>query len=332
MDIKKVAWFGVSTIILLGLIYFADISKFIDALSSADPLPLIPAFVFGFSVFFVFANTWREFLTKMGAETSLSEAFRLFMSGQFMNSVTPLGQFGGEPFMAYVINQNTDLSYEEAFSTVLSGDIINGVPTFTFLIGGGVYLALFSSLTDIVAQTLYAAVIILAVGGPIAYLLWFKTGAIEGFLVSILSKISDKLGRGDKLVSTIESRLDEVEKAFESIGENPYHLLKTALIAHLSFIFQVFCLYLILFAFGFTPDFSPLYFIIVIAGLANFAPTPGGSGAYEATMTFLLTQFLPSVSNEFAVATAIIFRLTTYWPGILVGYLALLSLENSGET
>jgi len=327
--LKKAIWFGVATAIIGGLIYFADVNKFIEALQSASGPLLIPAFATGLAVFLVFGYTWFRFLTKIDVDVSYLESLKLFLAGQFMNSITPLGQFGGEPFMAYIVRRNTDTSYEKAFSAVLSADIVNGIPMLTFVMGGAFYLMLFSSMDDIILQTVYAGIGLTVLGGLIVYLLWFKAGVIESYILRVLRFFSNLTGLGKSLVEKAEERLTRVQDAFETIGENPFHLFKTAVVAHLSFVLQVLCLYFIMLSLGQSVDFTPLYFIIAIAGLANFAPTPGGSGAYEATMAGILTFFL-NIQFPVAITVAILFRLTTYWPGLIIGYLSFLSVENGG--
>lgn len=328
--LEKIIWFGVATAIIGGLIYFADVNKFIEALQSASIPLLVPAFATGLAVFLVFGYTWYRFLTKIGVEVSYTKSLRLFLAGQFMNSITPLGQFGGEPFMAYVVRRNTDTSYEKAFSAVLSADIVNGIPMLTFVLGGAFYLMLFSSLNDVILQTVYAGVGLTVLGGLIVYLLWFKAGVIERYILRVLKFFSNLTGIGKSLVEKAEERLTKVQESFETIGEDPLHLFKTAVVAHLSFVLQVLCLYFIMLSLGQSVEFTPLYFIIAIAGLANFAPTPGGSGAYEATMAGILTFFM-NIQFPVAITVAIIFRLTTYWPGLIIGYLSFLSVENGGE-
>ncbi|MBC5792625.1 MAG: flippase-like domain-containing protein [Nanohaloarchaea archaeon] len=332
MDTKNLLWYGVATLILVAMVYVADINKVIDALSSADLKFVFLALILGFSVFIILSNTWHEFLNKTGLDISRISSFRLFMAGEFMNSITPLGQFGGEPFMAYIIKRNTDLSYEKAFSTVLSADIINGMPTLTFILGGAGFLLLFGSINNLMLQAVYAAFMIIAIGGPLVYALWFRTGTVEGIIVTVLQKISDTIGRGQNIVESVDERMDEIENAFDTIGENPRHLLETAAITHIYFLLQVGCLYLVLVSLGIDPDFTPLYFVIVISGLANFTPTPGGSGAFEATMAFLIATFVPAVTGEagIAVAAAVLYRLCTYWPGIIAGYISITGLKNGG--
>lgn len=323
---KQVLWFGVSTAIIILMIYFADIQTFASTVRQANPVLLGLAFIPGLSTFFIWSNTWHQFLTKMGAELKYMKTLRMFMAGNFMNSITPLGQFGGEPLMAYVIEKNTDLSYEEAFSSVLSSDIINAVPIFTYIIGGSTYLLFFGSLNDIVLQILYLTLAILVIGSAIAYTLWFNAGFIENKILSGLRKINSIFKLGKKRIKKVEESLNEVEESFAAIGEEPRHLLETAIVAHLAFGLQAICLYTVMHAMGVNTDIAPLYFVIPMAGLATFSPTPGGSGAYEAGMATILTVFM-GVPFATALAIGILFRLTTYWPGILIGYASLLSLE-----
>lgn len=322
---KHLLWFGVSTLIIAALVLLADLNKFFTAVSKAKTSFLAIALVTGLIPFLVWSNTWYKFLNKMGTKISYFESFRLLMAGNFMNSVTPLGQFGGEPFMAYVIRKNTDLSYEEGFSAVLSSDIINSIPIFTFILGGSIFLAVFRSINDLIAHTLTLAFLITLVGGAIAYTLWFKAGTIESVIIRNLRKLSEITGHGKSHIESLDQKLEEVQEAFRRIGESPSHLLETAVIAHAYFIFQVFTLYLVLASLGIETSLTPLYFILPIASLSNFSPTPGGSGAYEATLATILTLFM-NIDFATALAAGILFRLCTYWPGLIIGYISLVSI------
>lgn len=326
LDSSKL-WFGISTAVILVMIYLADVNRVISAIRSADTALLIPAYATGLLVFVVYSGVWHRFFKKMGLNQSFYDTTRMLMAGNFMNSITPLGQFGGEPFMAYIVNKNSEASYEKAFSSVLSADIVNSVPGFTFLLGGITYLLFIGSMDDIVVQLAYIGVASSVIVGLTVYLLWFKSGTIEKVILRILEKITKLIGRGEKVVKSAEERFERTEKAFKSVGEDPRHLFLTILIAHVTFILQTACLYFTLTAVGVTnPTFTSIYFILILSELANFSPTPGGSGTFEAAMAGLITTF---IGAEFAVGlvAAIIFRTTTYWPGILIGYFCLNSLN-----
>ena len=328
---KKALWFGVSTAIILSLVYLADVDKFVEAIRTANLTLLAPAFFFGLAVFPAWAFTWYRVFRKAGINLSYFKSLEIFMAGTFMNSITPIGQFGGEPVMAYLVSKNSEGNYEESISSVFSADVINGIPMVTFVLGGASYLLLFGSLKDIVLQAVYAAFLATAIGGIIIYLLWFESGTIEGFLLGLAEKFTEKTGLFTDKIEDLEERLRDVEESFRTIGDDPRYLLETAVVAHIGFLFQVGCLYFIMLSLGYHVDFTPIYFVVVISGLANFSPTPGGSGTFEAVMAGVATAFFP-VTFAVGLIAAILFRMTTYWPGIVIGYIALNTLENGDLT
>lgn len=324
---KKILWFGVSTAIILALIYIVDFNKFIQEISSAKLIYFIPAVILGISVFLVWGFTWYRVFRKVGIDLTYSKSLEIFMAGTFMNSITPIGQFGGEPIMAYLLKNNSDASYEKSFTSVFSADIINAAPLITFVTAGTLYLLFFETLGGRVLQAVYAAILMTVFGGAIVYLLWFESGTIENFLLRVAEGFSEKTGLLKGRIEGFEKRLEEVERAFETIGEDPWYLFETALVSHLGFVIQGGTLYLVMLSLGVEVALAPIVFVVVISGLANFSPTPGGSGAYEVVMAKTAQAFF-SIEPEVGVAAAILFRLTTYWPGIIIGYIALNTLEN----
>ncbi len=329
--LRRLLWFGISTAIIVAMVLFADVNRFLEALRTADGFYLLVALFFGMLPFLVWSYPWYRFFQEMDIEVSYLKVLKMFMAGHFLNSITPLGQFGGEPFMAYVISRNTDASYERAFSTVFSADIINAVPGITFVLGGGLYLLLLGSATKLVLEAVYIALLVTVVGGSIVYLLWFKTGSIENTILRVLRAVSGAVGRGQGVVLKAEESLDRMEKSFDIVGSSPRTIVETAVIAHLSFLSEIFSLYFILLSLGFTGlSLTPAYFVLTLASIADFSPTPGGSGTYEAALAGLLTVFFP-IGFATALVAAILFRLTTYWPGLAIGYITLNTLERGAK-
>ncbi len=326
--LKKILWFGISTSIIIGLIYFADTEMFLNSLRKADLLLLAPAFAAGLSVFTVWGYTWYRIFRKTDVGLNYFESLRLFMAGNFMNSITPLGQFGGEPVMAYLITKNSDAPYERGLSSVLSSDLINTMPVLTFVFGGAAYMLLFQSLNQVVVQAAYLTLLATLIGGGLVYFLWFEAGSIESALLRLVNYFVELIGRGEKYRGALEEKLEEVEKSFAAVGEDPAYLAKTVMVAHLGFALQVACMYFIMISLGYAPDLSSIYFVVALSGLANFSPTPGGSGTVEGAIAGLATVFFPIEKFAVGLTIGILFRLTTYWPGLILGYLALNSLES----
>jgi len=255
---------------------------------------------------------------------------RMFLTGQFLNSITPLGQFGGEPVMAYIVSETTGADYERSLASVVSADIVNAVPFFTLTLGGIAYLAAFGTLEEFFVEVGVVAAFVLAVGGGVAYLLWSANGALGVRLVGLVDWIEGVVGRGAGVFDSIRGSIQEVVAAFETAGSDPGFLVWTALVSHLAIVAQIVSLYAVFLSMGIEPRFIPIYFLVTLSTIATLSPTPGGSGTYEAAFSALMGIFY-AVDLATALTAAVLFRLTTYWPGLVVGYLSLLTLKTDRE-
>jgi uncharacterized protein (TIRG00374 family) len=324
---SKILWYGVSTLILIGLVYAADLGDVIDALQKVDPLYMAGAFFFGLSVFLVWGYIWHSFFKKMDINRDIFKSYKIFMAGHFMNSITPLGQLGGEPFMAYVISENTDSTYQTALSSVISADLINALPIIIYTSAAVIYLFFAGTAHSIVIKAAYLVIISLAMITVISYMIFTDGKSLGNWITSFLELIGDRSERLKKYTDSLKERVAELRESFRQAAENPSHLVKMVAVAHLAMPTQFICLYLILLGLGVEPTLTGIILTIILAGFAMFSPTPGGSGTFEAAFSGLLLVFYPSIGLKTAVAAAILFRLTTYWPGIPIGYTALINLR-----
>jgi len=329
---SKLIWYGVSTLILGLLIYFADVNQFIQALRTVDLFYMSLAMFFGLSVFLVWGYIWHSFFNNLDIEVSFGKALHMFMAGNFMNSITPLGQLGGEPFMAYVVSENTKSSYEKSLSAVMSADLINSIPFIVYATTGFAYLFIYGTLNARIEDVIIIVSALSVFVGAIIYLLWFDRKLLEKWSHGIVDFVGDRLNLTEEFLEPLKEKITEIKDTFESIGEDPRHLLKTATISHLAPVTQFICLYFIMKGLSIEPNFVAIYLTVILSGLAMFSPTPGGSGTYEATFAGLLVLFYPGLGLDKAVASAVLFRLTTYWPGIPIGYYSLIKLKKTRFT
>jgi len=321
-------WFAVSGALLGALVYLADVGEFVDSVRRADASVFSVAAVVGFSSLLVWAWVWHRFFGTVGIEATVSETVRMFLTGNFLNSVTPLGQFGGEPIMAYIVSETTETEYETALACVVSADVVNATPFFTFTLGGVLYLAAVGSFRGPFVEIAALAVVLLALLSLVAYLLWSEDTRLTSALVLLADTLEARIGRASLFESARES-IEAVEDAFRRAGSSPRFLLTTAAVSHLAIAAQILSLYFVFRSLSLPTALVPLYLIVNLSVIATLSPTPGGSGTYEATFAGLVTLFYP-VDLATALTAAVLFRLTTYWPGILVGAVALLTLR--GDT
>ncbi|WP_299269407.1 lysylphosphatidylglycerol synthase transmembrane domain-containing protein [Halorientalis sp.] len=324
---KGALWFGVTGLLFAILLYLADLNEFLSSIGRADPMLFAVAVLVGFSSLLVWALVWYRYFRRMGIDAPLSRTVRMFLSGHFLNSITPLGQFGGEPIMAYIVSDNTGTDYETSLACVISADILNATPFFTFTLGGLLYLAAFGSIDGLLLDIAILSVLIVVVGGLVAYLLWSENKALGAVLTTVLNLIGSRFDRAESVVESLKERVDRIEDAFQEAGSDPRFLATTAGFSHLAIVAQIVSLYFVFLSLGIEPDFVPLYLIVNLSVVATLSPTPGGSGTYEVAFSALVTLFFP-VELATAVTAAVLFRLTTYWPGLLVGYVSMLTLQS----
>lgn len=324
---RELLWFLVAGVLFVGLLYLADVEAFLASISRADRSLFAVAVVVGFSSLLVWAWVWYRFFGTVGIPATASQTVRIFLAGNFLNSITPLGQFGGEPIMAYIVARTTDEDYETALACITSADIVNATPFFTFTLGGLLYLALVGSVRGPLVEIGVLAVVLLALVSLVAYFLWSDERALGRAVVRLLDALQARLGRGETYVESVKDSVRQIEDDFKTAGSDPRFLLSTAAISHLAIVAQIVSLYFVFRALALEPAFVPLYLIVNLSVIATVSPTPGGSGTYEAAFSALVTLFY-SVDLATALTAAVLFRLTTYWPGILVGFPALVTLRD----
>lgn len=321
IDRKTATWFGITTLLLGILIALADTGQLMRFIRTADRYYLLIALALGLGAVPVLANSWYQFINTVGGDQGFIDILKIFMAGNFVNAVTPLGQFGGEPFMAYVIKDNTDISYQQALSAVVSADIINTIPIFSYVLLGAVYIGISTTLKSFMIETLITGISIGIAGGILTALLWYKPRKVGNAILSIVKGITTHLGHGERYIGPLEERLTEIEHSFKTLGSSRTVLIKAAIVAHLFFGFQILAFHFILLSLGYDVQMAMIAFLLPLASLSTFTPTPGGSGAYEATMTGLLTKVIGLLYTP-ALAAAVLYRIVTYWQDILLGYIA----------
>ncbi len=255
------------------------------------------------------------------------EGIELFYAVQFANGITPLGQLGGEPFIAYILSRETGTPLDETFGAVLAADILNMAPFFTYSLVGGLIFLVVSPITPLMRTVLTAALLLGVTVIVLLTLFWRyqREGvAIVGRCGAWLEQVIARLGLDSRPVLGRINRGYCREKA-----ENFYGILRTVLrqrrrvlqalaVNHASLLLSVVGLYVFLLSLGVNTPLSALSFILPLALLASFLPLPGGLGGIEVALALLLIN-ITGVPASVASGAALLFRLATYWLTLLVG-------------
>ncbi len=325
---QRIFWFGVATLIFALLLWNADLNLFIEKIRKAEPLYIGLALLAGFGVLLTWTLNWYNFFQVSDIKCSFTHTFKMMSAGQFLNAVTPLGQFGGQPFMAYLISSNSDTSYEKSLATVMSADLLAIIPLSTFVVSGYIYTVTVGTGASKVTGMALVTASLLLFGIVMGYLGWYRPGTLENSVLIVFEKITGFIGRGSHLVEKLENRLENVEQTFETIGKNPKAILRALAITHTAFLFKMAAFYAVVQSLGLSINPFYIMLIIPIASTANFSPTPGGAGTFEAVMAKLSMIFM-GIGYEAALAIGVLHRLATYWLHLVIGYLAMNTLNLS---
>ena len=329
MKYKRALGFGLSSLILLVLIYLADTELLIESVKKADEY-LVLGILVGILVVVIWAKIWQLFLEEIDKRLRYFYTLRIFSAGLFLNLVTPLGQFGGQPAIAYVVSKDLGIEYEKSLSMIFSADMINILPQHTFFFAALGYSFLFQTrllefryINEIIAASFSVFIIGLLI---ILYIDIIKDTAFLS-----LDKLS-MLGTSiDIDTDQLDERFDNFKQTLSAIGNNYTKLAITLILSHIAMLGQAAILYLMVSGIGIPITPIQILYILPIAGLANWTPTPGGSGTFEGLLTLLLV-FFTGTSFSTALTATLLFRVCTYWQWIILGYTSLISLNITRDT
>lgn len=323
---NQLLWFTLATAILVGLIYVSDHSEFVAVLSRSDPMYVGIATASGCFTLLVWSVVWHRFFTLLEIPIRFRESMRLLLAGTFLNSVTPLGRFGGEPFVAHLIARRTDTTFQQALSSVSSSDISNALPFVTYGTLAVLYVALFGTVGNVVADVAVLVVLLVILSAVAVYLMWFGGATYVVELVGRLVRYDRGFGRWQPYVDSGRARGREVLIQMRKVGDHPREVFVTILVSHVAVLGHVGAVYFVLLAVDVEPNPRAIVFVVTLSAFLTFAPTPGGTGAFEAGFAGLVVAFFP-VTAATATSVAILYRVGTYLPGVVLGYLSLLTLK-----
>lgn len=316
--VKTVAGFAVAAALLYLLGLAAGWGRILDVLGGARLRWLAVACLSTFLGLAAWGKAWQVVLRVAGVQASYRRLVVTYFAATFANYVTPLGQAGGEPFIAYVLSTDTEASYQDSLASVVTADLLNLLPFFNFAAVGLAWLLLQASLPAN-AETLAQGLVVMAVGVPgLVYLGWRRRDAVEAAVLWLVAPFAKRTGRVS--VDDVRGRIDEFYAALERIARDPRALAYALVFAYVGWVFFALPLYFSALTLGLGDQVGLLLvlFVVPASTLAGLAPTPGGSGAVEGALGVLLIA-LAGVTEAQAGAVAIVYRVASYYFAILVG-------------
>ncbi len=318
--VKTLLGLAVAVVLLYFLGWTVGWSEVLTTLSGANPWWVAVACLSTLACFAMWSMVWRVVMRASGHEPPYRHLLVTFLAAQFANYVTPLGQAGGEPFIAYVLSRDTEATFEDSLASVVTADLLNLLPFFNFAALGLGYLLLQRGLPS-AAENLAVGLVAMAVGVPALVVVgWRHRGGVERVALAAVRPVARLTDRVS--VAGVRRRIDRFYAAIETIAASPRALVTSLGFAYTGWLFFTLPLYFGALALDVAVDPIVVLFVVPASTLAGLVPTPGGLGSVEAALVVLLVALVPGLAGETALALALVYRVASYWFALLVGGVA----------
>ncbi|MBX0324211.1 flippase-like domain-containing protein [Halomicroarcula sp. F13] len=308
--------FAVAGLVVYLLVDFVGTADVVAGLLRADPGWMALACVSTALCLTAWGKAWQIVLGVAGIDESFSRLVVTYYAATFANYVTPLGQAGGEPFIAYVLSRDTEASYQDSLASVVTADLLNLFPFVTFAGVGFAALLYGSSLPEAI-EPLAGGLVVLSVGVPVvAAVGWRFRKRLGKALLDAVAPLASRTPRVS-LVG-LRERLRETEQAFQRIARDRRALVQALLFSYVGWVFFALPLYFSAQAIGADLTLLLVFFVVPASTLAGLVPSPGGSGAVETALVVLLVA-LTSVGQTDATVVAILYRVASYVFALVLG-------------
>lgn len=295
--IKGTLWFALITVATIAFIFFYNnTGNTLAALKSIQPKYIALCLIMLFADLML--GGWRNHIFARKLKPGLSQwvSFKANVANMFMGAVTP-AHGGAGPAQIYIYMSN-GLKFLDAFAIAL----INMGATLIFMPLSALF-AIFvidhnfdSGLIPNLLKYGFSFFFLFLLGFLLAFWkpIWVGTGIRK--LAALLSRMFPK--RKDKFIKWGQKSFDNIAK-YQKIcsvllKQHPYLFPLSILITIVLYFNKYLMQYVILLGLGLQPDLLQVISIqILIQFMIYFAPSPGGSGFAEVSISVLFSKIVP---------------------------------------
>lgn len=323
---KKWIWIsiGISTCILVGLLYFTFDESTIIALGHLSPFIILLAVASHLFTIVLWALRIKVMAYSLGYHVGFLKCLHLVCANLLLAAMTP-SQAGGEPVRIHELYR-AHVKLGDATAIVIMERVLDGI---FFGMGGAVVFFLLGTywkyvhLPSIVNYFIYLFWLLLTLG-VIAFAFSVRNPM---FLKRILRAVSMRLTRKWD-ITHIESFLARVDREVDNfhfslgkfIGRGKVGLFLGFIITALFWFFQFIIASILLIGLGQGPHFLESFASqLVIAVIMMIPLTPGGAGVAEISIGTIYGLF---VSTSVIGVFVLLWRLIHYYFNIVIGLIA----------
>ena len=327
MKRRIVAGLIVAVVVFAVLITFVGRGDVARQLALTDPRVVALGALFGASALLFRSLVWVKFIGSVDTTMTWHRIIPLYLVAMFVKYSTPYGQVATEPFVAYLVSRDGEMDYEGGLAGILSADLLNYVPYYTFGLTAAVLIALGGALGPDLRGHVFAFIGLFLVIAMATYVVAFREHVMRRLVFGGLAVLDATIGRLSSRISRrlqgeqVDHRIGTFYGAVGDIRKDRSSLLWGTTFAHLGMIGLMAPMYIATVGFGYEIEISVVVLVVALGKLGSIIPAPGGLGGVETTATLAITV-LTSIDAAAALAIVLIWRACTYWLTLGVGGIA----------
>jgi uncharacterized protein (TIRG00374 family) len=302
---------------ILGLILFVSIFLYVDYKDLVRDIfrfswwRFLVFFAISIFAFIAVTYRWALIVRAYGFKIPFWRLFRYRLAGFTFSYMTPLNEFGGAPFRAYLLTRE-NVPFNAGLLTII---LENFVEVFTQSFIVTFFIAIFLSSLGLSTRALW--LLIIAIGAFISLVVFVYYRLRKGN--PILTPLFKSLR-----LKKLHKKIVKPEQYFlEFFTKHKKIFFKTIGVSLLIFIITVGEIWLLLYLMGFNVGIFNTFFAKIILNLANTLPVPAALGVSEWAQTGFFEAILHNKSA--GLTFSIIFRAKNIFYS-LIGFIFLVYL------
>lgn len=326
--LKNNFWALVGAMMILGLLIAADVTKVLETFRNTSPLFLALSFLAGIFHHLFRGLVYHQYFKVSDMDANILKSMRLFLAGQFVNLVTPVGRFLAKPIVAYLISRETKPNSGNILGLIMTATWVILFPLVVSAVIGYSSIALTGRVPAEAHYFMITIALLAGFGLSVGGIAWFFPASFRSFMDWLGDKfilICKPLGLN--INETMEKLIGGLDTSFETIRNNPSTFIYSIITITIGLGFTTLVYWLSGISVGIQIPLGLILLLVPIAGVANISPTPGGSGTVEASLTAVMAAVI-SVNLATALASVLIFRAATHGTGVLLGYIGFVQFES----
>ena len=162
---------------------------------------LVPIFCIGMGWYLFFTIAWRQFLYKLEGSVSLWELFRIKITGEAVNTLTPVNFLGGDPVRVYLLKKNFSTA-EGAASVVVDRTLYTIAICIVVLTGT---IAAFLTFDELPPNVRYGVpIVILIAVAFVAFILIHQRKGFFSLVMAVCRRLNIKRNFSQKTIEKFE--------------------------------------------------------------------------------------------------------------------------------